>query len=154
MIFATVPIKLTNPTLKNYSIVAKLEKNRIIIYGGIDYHHYSYAKLAKCTVSLIRNARSIAQDIKRKILINAVDEINKANDYHQKKQQDEEHRKIVKGMLTRLVKLTPYWNAMTGIKTLSGIDGTIRESYNGYVVQFDGLTTEQLIKLVGFISVL
>ncbi|WP_149591043.1 hypothetical protein [Serratia symbiotica] len=56
-----------------------------MIYGSVDYYHYHYGKLAKCSVSLTRNASAIAEDIKRKVLITAVDEVNKANEYHQKK---------------------------------------------------------------------
>lgn len=83
-------IRLMNPILKNYSIVARQEQDRIMIYGSIDYYYYRYGKLAKCSVSLTRNARAIAQDIKRKILITAVDEISKANEHHQKENEKKE----------------------------------------------------------------
>nr|WP_181407834.1 hypothetical protein [Sodalis glossinidius] len=79
-----------NPILKNYSIFSRKEKDRIMIYGSVDYYHYSYGKLKKCSVSLTRNASAIAKDIKRKILITAVDEIRKANEYHQKEQEKKE----------------------------------------------------------------
>ncbi|WGL99768.1 hypothetical protein QE177_15015 (plasmid) [Arsenophonus sp. aPb] len=147
-------LKLTSANYRHYAIFARLENNRIILTGSIDYYYYRYAKSSQCTVSPMRSATAIAKDINRKILITAINEIKKANDYHQEKQQDDEHRQIVKGMLRRLVKLTPCWNTMTGFNTSNGIDGTIRESYKGYGVQFNGLTTEQLIKLIGFVSVL
>lgn len=98
-------IKLLNPTLKNYSIVARKEKDRIMIYGSVDYYHYRYGKLAKCSVSLTRNASTIAQDIKRKVLITAVDEISKANKYYQKEQEKKEQKRILKGTLAQQVKL-------------------------------------------------
>lgn len=63
-----------------------------MIYGSVDYYHYRYGKLAKCSVSLTRNASAIAQDIKRKVLITAVDEISKASEYHQKEQEKKEKK--------------------------------------------------------------
>ncbi|HGJ5856154.1 hypothetical protein [Arsenophonus nasoniae] len=147
-------IKLMNPTLKNYSIVCRREKDRIMIYGSVDYYHYRYGKLAKCSVSLTRNASAIAEDIKRKVLITAVDEINKANEYHQKEQEKKEQKRILKGMLAQQVKLESYYNAITGIVASSGIHGKVKEGYDGYNLKLYKLNTEQLIKIVGFVSTL
>ncbi|EGY28701.1 hypothetical protein Rin_00013620 [Candidatus Regiella insecticola 5.15] len=147
-------IKLTNPTLKNYSIVARLVKNRIMIYGSIDYHYYHYGKLAKCTISLTRNARAVAKDIKRKVLITAVDEINKANQFHQKERENKEQKRILKGMLAQQVKLKFYHNAITDIVASSGINGRVKDGYDGYQLKLYRLTTDQLIEIVGFISLL
>lgn len=147
-------IKLMNPILNNYSIVARKEKDRIMIYGSVDYYHYRYGKLAKCSVSLTRNASAIAEDIKRKILITAVDEISKASEYHQKKQEKKEQKRILRGMLAQQVKLESHYNAITGIVASSGIRGRVKEGYAGYNLKLYKLTTEQLIKIVGFVSML
>lgn len=56
------------------------------------------------------------------------------------------------GMLSRIVEITPYYNCLTGFKTKNGINGAINENYSGYGIKFDGLDTEQLIKIVGFLS--
>lgn len=108
-------IKLTNPNLRNYLICARLEKGRIIVYGGLHSHYYQSGKLPQCTVSPNRNATDIAQDIRKKIVITAMDEIRKANDYHQREQESEEKRVWIKGILARKVKLTPCYNVLTGI---------------------------------------
>ncbi|WGM08721.1 hypothetical protein [Arsenophonus nasoniae] len=147
-------IKLMNPMLKNYSVVARKEKDRIMIYGSVDYYHYRYGKLAKCSVSLTRNASAIAEDIKRKVLITAVDEINKANEYHQKEQEKKEQKRILRGMLAQQVKLESYHNAITGMVASSGVRGRVKEDYDGYNLKLYKLTTEQLVKIVGFVSTL
>lgn len=147
-------IKLMNPTLKNYSIVCRREKDRIMIYGSVDYYHYRYGKLAKCSVSLTRNASAIAEDIKRKILITAVDEISKASEYHQKEQEKKEQKRILIGMLAQQVKLESCYNAIMGIVASSGIRGRVKEGYDGYNLKLYKLNTEQLIKIVGFVSTL
>ncbi|ELO5683064.1 hypothetical protein [Escherichia coli] len=144
-------IKLTSPHFKNYSIHIRSENNRLAIIGSVDCSYWR-SPCHKCTVSLKRNPVDIAGDIQRKILFSAQEEILTAQKYTEEKNNKKEHDKIVIGMLSRIVEITPYYNYLTGFKTKNGIHGAINENYSGYGIEFDGLDTEQLIKLVGFLS--
>lgn len=144
-------IKLTSPKFKNYSIHIRHEKNRLVIVGSVDCYYWR-SPCHKCTVSLKRNPVDIAGDIQRKIIFTAQEEISAAQKYTEERKNKKEHDKIVIGMLSRIVEITPYYNYLTGFKTKNGINGAINENYSGYGIKFDGLDTEQLIKIVGFLS--
>lgn len=57
-------------------------------------------------------------------------------------------------MLAHQVKLESYYNAIMGIVASSAIHGKVKEGYDGYNLKLYKLNTEQLIKIVGFVSTL
>lgn len=147
-------IKLTASNYKKYSICARLEKGRIIITGSIDYHYYPYANSSSCTVAIDRNPRAVANDIKRKILPGALDMISAAVNHHYNERQEADHRQIVLSMLRHQVTLTNHYQALTGFNNDNGVMGVIKEVAHEYQVNIDRLSTDQLIKLMGFVSTL
>ena len=144
-------IKLTTPELKRYAITVREEKGRLVIHGFVEsrqWHGYG----ARCTVSPSRNATGIAEDIRRKILIQAQEDVTKAQEAEQKQRDAQEQEKIIKGMLAQLVTLNHWHNALTGFKAENGLDGKITDHFNGYGLFVQGLSVDQLIKLTGAIK--
>lgn len=74
--------------------------------------------------------------------------------YRQKEQEEKEQKRILIGMLAQQVKLESCYNAIMGIVASSGIRGRVKEGYYGYNLKLYKLNTEQLIKIVGFVSTL
>lgn len=71
----------------------------------------------------------------------------------EKAQRDaQEQEKIIKGMLSQLVKLDNWHDALTGFKADNGLNGKITDHYNGYGLFVQGLSVDQLIKLAGVIK--
>ncbi|TNV16115.1 hypothetical protein FH968_19950 [Buttiauxella sp. B2] len=147
-------IKLTAPNLRRYAISARQEKGRIVLSGHLEYRYYPYGEAAQCTVSLDRSPAAIANDIRRKILPGSAEQIAAASDYHQEQQAKKQHTMILKNMMAQQVTLTNHHNALTGFYNGRGIRGAVTEIGGGYGLMFDGLDTDQLIKIVGFISTL
>ncbi|MFL3617377.1 hypothetical protein VKQ53_27175 [Escherichia coli] len=144
-------IKLTTPALKRYAITVREDKDRLVIHGFVEsrqWHGYG----ARCTVSLSRGATGIAEDIRRKILTTAQEDVTKAQEAEQKQRDGQEQEKIIKGMLAQLVTLNNWHNALTGFKAENGLDGKITDHFNGYGLFVQGLSVEQLIKLTGAIK--
>lgn len=144
-------IKLTTPELKRYALTVREEKCRLVIHGFVEsrqWHGYG----ARCTVSPSRNATGIAEDIRRKILTTAQEEVTKAQEAEQKQRDAQEQDKIIKGMLAQLVTLNHWHDALAGFKAENGLDGKITDHYNGYGLFVRGLSVEQLIKLTGAIT--
>ena len=122
-----------------------------MIHGFVEsrqWHGYG----ARCTVSPSRNATGIAEDIRRKILIQAQEDVTKAQEAEQKQRDAQEQEKIIKGMLAQLVTLNHWHNALTGFKAENGLDGKITDHFNGYGLFVQGLSVDQLIKLTGAIK--
>lgn len=147
-------IKLTAPNYKKYSICARLEKGRIIITGSVDYQYYPYAISSRCTVNICRNPRAVADDIRKKILPGALDMISEAMNHHRNERQEADHRQIVLSMLRHQVTLTNHYHALTGFNNGKGVMGVIKEVAHQYQISIDNLSTDQLIKLMGFVSTL
>ncbi|WP_454728173.1 hypothetical protein [Citrobacter freundii] len=144
-------IKLTTPELKRYALTVREEKGRLLIHGFVEsrqWHGYG----ALCTVSPSRSAAGIAEDIRRKILIQAQEDVTKAQEAEQKQRDAQEQEKIIKGMLAQLVTLNNWHNALTGFKAENGLDGKITDHFNGYGLFVQGLSVDQLIKLTGAIK--
>ncbi len=144
-------IKLTTPELKRYAITVREEKGRLVIHGFVEsrlWHGYG----ERCTVSLSRSATGIADDIRRKILITASEEVKKAQDAERVQRDAQEQDKIIKGMLSQLVTMNHWYDALTGFKADNGLDGKITYHFNGYGLFVQGLNVEQLIKLTGAIT--
>ncbi|MCV5688159.1 hypothetical protein OFN32_28535, partial [Escherichia coli] len=97
-------IKLTSPDFKNYSIHIRMEKGRLVIIGSVDSRSWR-SPYHTCTVSPERNPVEIAADIEKKILSDALDNVDMAREYEQQLQQKREKKLILKGMLSRLVHL-------------------------------------------------
>lgn len=144
-------IKLTTPELKRYALTVREEKGRLFIHGFVEsrqWHGYG----ARCTVSLSRGATGIADDIRRKILSASWEDVEKAQEAERAQRDAQEHEKIIKGMLSQLVTLNNWHNALTGFKAENGLDGKITEHFNGYGLFVQGLSVDQLIKLTGAIK--
>ncbi|EGK3594726.1 TPA: hypothetical protein ACGP6H_004799 [Escherichia coli] len=144
-------IKLTTPELKRYALTVREEKGRLVIHGFVEsrqWHGYG----ARCTVSLSRGATGIADDIRRKILSAAWEDVEKAQEAERAQRDAQEQEKIIKGMLSQLVTLNNWHNALTGFKAENGLDGKITDHFNGYGLFVQGLSVDQLIKLTGAIK--
>lgn len=144
-------IKLTTPELKRYALTVREEKGRLVIHGFVEsrqWHGYG----ARCTVSLSRGATGIADDIRRKILSASWEDVEKAQEVERAQRDAQEHEKIIKGMLSQLVTLNNWHNALTGFKAENGLDGKITDHFNGYGLFVQGLSVDQLIKLTGAIK--
>ncbi|EIT9025714.1 hypothetical protein L3T44_005182 [Escherichia coli] len=144
-------IKLTTPELKRYALTVREEKGRLVIHGFVEsrqWHGYG----ARCTVSPSRGATGIADDIHRKILSAAWEDVEKAQEAERAQRDALEQEKIIKGMLAQLVKLDNWHDALTGFKVENGLSGKITDQYNGYGLFVQGLNLDQLIKLTGAIK--
>ncbi|CAO94883.1 hypothetical protein [Erwinia tasmaniensis] len=142
-------IKLTTPELKRYSLMVREEKCRLVINGFVESRH---GHGARCTVSQSRGVTGIADDIRRKILTTAQEDVKKAQDAEQAQRDAQEQEKIIKGMLSQLVTLDNWHDALTGFKAENGLSGKITNHFNGYGLFVQGLSVEQLIKLTGAIK--
>lgn len=150
-------IYLVNPAYRNYSISASLKKDRISLFGSVPKARRGNS-YDSCTVSPLRDAAGIAQDIKRKILVNARKHIDHFDADLSGEKQRREERQIVTNLLSRLVdvqKYTGYYGGLCHIKTAQGNGGKVDEICSGnYRLEVCDLSTDQLIKLVGFLSTL
>ncbi|WP_025154755.1 hypothetical protein [Morganella morganii] len=144
-------IKLSSPELKGFIITARPEKGRLKLCGFVDSRLYR-GQYFTCSLSLSRNTNAIAQAIERKILPDAPAELEKVC-IAEKREQDALYQdKIIKGMLSRLVKLESHYNAFTGFKSDNGLHGCISEHFDGYGLTVRGLSVDQLIRLSGLIN--
>lgn len=144
-------IKLTTPELKRYAITVREEKGRLVIHGFVESRQW-HGHGARCTVSSSRNATGIAEDIRRKILTTAQEDVTKAQEAEQKQRDALEQEKILKGMLSQLVKLESWHDALTGFKAENGLSGKITDYCGGYALTVQGLKVDQLVKLIGVIK--
>ncbi|EBR1018859.1 hypothetical protein BRQ86_13975 [Salmonella enterica] len=144
-------IKLTTPELKRYAITVREEKGRLVIHGFVESRQW-HGHGARCTVSPSRAATGIADDIRRKILIQSREDVEKAQEAERAQRDAQEQEEIIKGMLSQLVKLDNWHDALTGFKVGNGLSGKITDHYNGYGLFVQGLNVEQLIKLTGTIK--
>lgn len=144
-------IKLTSPDLRGFIITVRPENGRIVLTGFVDSRLYR-GTYFKCTLARDRKPVSIAQTIERKILKDAAEEISKARDAEKSHQDAREQEQIIKGMLSRLVKLESHYNAFTGFKSGNGLQGNITKRFDGYGLTVQGLNVEQLVKLTGILK--
>ena len=78
--------------------------------------------------------------------------MKKAREAEQAQQDAQEQETIIKGMLSQLVTLDNWHDALTGFKAENGLSGKITDHFNGYGLFVQGLSVEQLIKLTGAIK--
>lgn len=144
-------IKLTTPELKRYALMVRKEKDRLVIHGFVESRLW-HGCGARCTVSPSRSAAGIAEDIRRKILITAREDVEKAQEAEQAARDAQEQEKIIKGMLSQLVTLSSWHDALTGFNAGNGLSGKVTDHFNGYGLFVQGLSVDQLIKLTGVIK--
>lgn len=144
-------IKLTSSQFKNFSVLVRMEKERLVIIGSVDTRIWR-SPVYSCTVSPQRNAVGIAEDIRRKILFNARKDLETAQEYERKKVSEQEGKRILKGMLSQLLELDNWHGSLTGFKAKNGLTGKITEQNNGYEMLIRGVSLDQLIKLAGLIN--
>ncbi|HIF0756584.1 TPA: hypothetical protein ACXYP6_005076 [Escherichia coli] len=144
-------IKLTTPELKRYVLTVREEKCRLVIHGFVESRQW-HGHGARCTVSPSRGATGIADDIRRKILTTAQEDVKKAQEAEKAQRDAQEQEKIIKGMLSQLLTLDNWHDALTGFKAENGLSGKITDHFNGYGLFVQGLSVEQLIKLTGAIK--
>ncbi|EOY9774686.1 TPA: hypothetical protein ACV5BL_004420 [Enterobacter hormaechei subsp. steigerwaltii] len=150
-------IRLINPDYRHYAIIARMEKDRIFLIGSVSGSQRGNS-YDSCTVSPVRAITGIADDIKRKILINARKHIEhfETDRAGAKAQRDE--KQIMVHLLSNLLDVqqyTGYYGGLCHIKSASGLSGKIDDELSaGYRLAIGGLDKTQLIKLAGFISTL
>ncbi|WP_051225651.1 hypothetical protein [Photorhabdus temperata] len=147
-------IRLMNPALKNYSISVRLEKDRLILTGGV-IRSNRYCQYSTCSVSPSRWPWGIAEDIKKKILVDADKQIAfAAADQVEVNRLRKEKCQVIH-LLSRLVDTSDYngcCGVMCSIK-VQGISGDVAEGYGEtYKLKLHDLSKDQLIKIVGFLS--
>ena len=144
-------IKLTSPDFRGFIITVRQEQGRLVLMGFVDSRLYR-GTYFKCTVAPDRKPDAIAQTITRKILCGAREELIKAKEIEKSYQDAQEQDKIIKGMLSRQVKLESHYNAFTGFQADNGLQGNVIKRFDGYGLTVQGLTVEQLVKLTGIIN--
>jgi hypothetical protein len=149
-------ISLMNPAFKNYSIGVRMDKGRIILVGGVRRGHRSNEH-SRCTVAPTRDPWGIAEDIKRKILIDAAQQIATADADQAGMARQREEKRLVIGLLSRLVETRNYdgyYGVLCSIR-MQGMTGDVSEGYGDtYKLKLDALSKDQLIRVVGFLSTL
>lgn len=148
-------INITSNRFMGFSIHVREEKNRFTIMGSFDSRIHR-GKIYTCTVSKDRNPVHIADDIKRKIIVFAQNEIHKAKESEAQAKEKKEQDLIVKSMLSRLFTMHSSWQSgvIGSFKSDNGLDGIIRKTYSGYKIEIDRLSVDNLIKLAGMITTL
>lgn len=144
-------IKITSPHFRNYSVHIRMDKERLSIVGSVDSRNWRSPSYS-CTVSLQRNPVEIAADIERKILVNALQDVEKALESEKNLQAEREKKRILKGMLSQLVHLESWNGALTGFKACNGLNGKVTESSDSYELFIRGLSMDQLVKLTGMVK--
>ncbi len=144
-------IKLTSPQFRNYSVHIRMSKQRLSIVGSVDSRSWR-SPCYSCTVSTQRSPVDIAADIKRKILYNVQQDVEKAQEYERNVRTEQEQKQILKGMLSQLVQLENWHGTLTGFKATNGLNGQVTERYDGYEILVRGFNLDQLIKLTGMIK--
>ena len=128
-----------------------MEKGRLVIIGSVDSRSWR-SPYHTCTVSPERNPVEIAADIEKKILTDAFEKVEKAMEYERQLQKKREQTQILKGMLSRLIRLDSWHGTLTGFKVENGLDGNVSERGGGFEMVIRGLSVDQLIKVAGFIK--
>lgn len=148
-------IKITSNQFMGFSIHVREDKNRFTVMGSFDSRTHR-GEIYSCTVSKDRNPVHIAEDIKRKIIAFAQDEIRQAKESKVKAQEKKEQDQIVKNMLSRLFTMHSSWQSgvIGSFKAENGLDGMIRKTSSGYKIEIDRLSVDNLIKLAGMVTTL
>lgn len=148
-------IKITSNQFMGFSIHIREDKNRFSIMGNFESRIHR-GKIYSCTVSKERNPVHIANDIKRKIIAFAQNEIREAKEKEEKEKGKKEQDLIVTNMLSRLFTMHKSWQSgvIGSFKSDNGLDGMIRKTSKGYKIEIDRLSIDNLIKLAGMISTL
>lgn len=146
-------IKLTSPNFKNFAITARMDKGRIYISGGI-IHHLFKGEWRHCTVSPNRQPIAITNDIERKILLTALEQVEYARIEIKKHYDKIDEREIVKSSIGRVMKLSHSHYCLCGFQH-NEIMGSVKETHGGYYdLNISRLTKEKLIYVTSFLSTL
>ncbi|AJI85200.1 hypothetical protein AW19_4142 (plasmid) [Yersinia frederiksenii Y225] len=146
-------IKLTSPNFKYFAIIARMDKGRIYISGGI-IHHLFKGEWLHCTVSPHRQPIAIATDIERKILPTALTQVESAMREIKKHSDKKAEREIVISSIGRVMKLSHSHYCLCGFQH-NEIIGSVKETYGGYFdLNISRLTKEKLLYVTGFLSTL
>lgn len=73
-----------------------------------------------------------------------------AREYEQQLQRKREKKQILKGMLSRLVRLESWHGTLTGFKVENGLDGNVSERATDMKMVIRGLSVDQLIKVAAY----
>ncbi|ECO4313582.1 hypothetical protein AB0001_004784 [Salmonella enterica] len=150
-------IFLVSPNYRHYSISARLEDNRIYLFGSVRNSKRG-SGYSRCSVSPLRTPWGIADDIKRKILIDALSHIEEHESELTKVRLQEEERQNTVGLLSRLVEArrnSGYQSGLCDFRTSLGLSGKVDDAKGSlYRLEVEDLSKDQLIKLVGFVSTL
>lgn len=145
---------LMNPDYRNYTISVRYEKERFCLMGSVSKCRRNDTYSA-CTVSTMRNAASVAGDIRRKILTEARSIISIYEADRAGAEMQREDRKNLIHLLGRIMDVYEYdrgTNVLCGITSAHGIRGDVTDRYGGYQLNLTDLSKDQLIKVVGLIS--
>lgn len=142
---------MTNQEGTEFLSTIRLERERFFIVGSVDSLVW-HGNPSVCTVSLTRNPVGIANDISRKILANALDEIELLREHESALQEKQDKVRIIKGMLSQLLSISPWYGALTGFNADNGLAGKILQNGDDYEMVIRGLNVDQLIKVAGFIK--
>lgn len=146
-------IKLTSPMYKTYSVFVRQEKGRISISGSVDSRYYR-GSYHSCTVATNREASAIANTIKNKIICDAQEQIQLAQDAKNSYQKKINDKQILKDLISRLVNIQSRNGSLCGF-IHEGLNCAVDERYSGkYRLDIDNLDKDKLIKVVGFLSTL
>lgn len=146
-------ITLINSEFRFFEVVAWQDKDKIRLAAGAVRSVYPYGERAVCHFSALRQPRSVAGDINKK-LISAMAEINtKAVVHIQEKQQVKEQDQILLHLLSRVAQVSDGWH-----QTFCSIDspschGSVSKRYNQtFDLSLSKLSKDSLIKVVAFIG--
>lgn len=149
-------ILISNPAYQYFSITVRMTKGRFHIFGSVP--KYTGCDWSSCTAAPNRQPWEIAEDIRRKILVNARRQIQLYMAEKTERQKKIDSREILIHSLSKLVRATRYSDynrsGLCSLEAPNGIYGGVKESNHGYSLELSRLSTDQLIKVIGFISTL
>lgn len=152
-------IRLMNPELKKFTVEAFQSEGRIFLVGKVADDCYFKGQYCRCTVSLDRPPHQIAGDISRKLVVNSQARIAEYETYWTERGTEKARAEIIEAALSRLMVIDKErsWSRQYRYEqAASGLKGHIEYvSYNEtYVIGVRGLSTDNMLKLLGFMTTL
>ena len=145
-------VKVINPEYRHLMILVGIEKQRLSVSIHADRKISPYVESHNCSLSLSRDAVSVARQIELKITAHAAEMMRLASQHHRDLQNQEEEDLILRNCLSRFFRLQNAFNSLFGFRK-KNISGSIRSPFSGnYALKLENLTKDQLIKISGFIS--
>lgn len=147
-------VKVINPDYRHLMILVGLEKQRLTVSIHVDRRISPYVESHNCSLSLSRNASSIARQIELRITVYADEMMRLASKHHRDLKNQEEEALILKNCLSRFFNLQNAFDSLFGFRK-KNISASIKSPFSGnYALKLENLTKDQLIKISGFISTL